>query len=78
VQGKIEAKVVRARHFELVDDEGKPLAQLGSTQDGATALEFRQAGTRQTRLVLGVDPSGTANMDFRQPDTQRTRLFLGV
>jgi len=77
-QGDMNANVVQAKHFQLVDDENKVRAQLGTGPDGSSvALEFYQDDRETSRLSVGIDPNGAAAVALRD-DAGGTRARLAV
>ena len=72
----IIADGVQAKHFQLVDDHDKVLAQLGSGPNGAVGLEFYHGGD-VPRLSIGTDNAGTAALTMYD-STGTTRVRLNV
>ncbi len=66
--------VVRAKRFELVNDEGQKRAQLFSRGDGAVALSLFENDGDTLRATLGVTSNGTAilNLYDRQDNLRAT------
>lgn len=74
-QGDVNANVVQAQHFQLVDDQNNVLAQLGSGPSGSAALEFYKGGS--PRISLGVDETGRVSFSLRDnAGTIRVRLAV--
>jgi hypothetical protein len=61
-EGDVNANVVQAKHFQLVDDNNV-LAQLGAGPNGSSALEFYKSDT--PRVSLGMDPTGRVSLSLR-------------
>lgn len=73
----VDANVVRARLFELVDDEGRVRARMAPRDDAdSVGLEFyKRDGT--IRLAMGINLEGTSVIDLKD-DAGLTRARLGV
>ncbi len=69
-------EVVRAKSFELVDEEGELRALMGSSPNGSVGLEIY--GDDETpRLTVGINRGGTARIDLRDTaGTPRARLAV--
>ncbi len=74
-EGDVNANIVQAKHFQLVDDENKVLAQLGSGQNGSAAFEFYKDDT--VRVSLGMDPTGRVSLSLRD-NAGEIRVRLAV
>ncbi len=72
----VNAEVVRARRFELVDDNDEVRALLATGPDGAASLEFVSDG-ETLRASIGVNMSGTAVIALRD-ETGRVRVRVAV
>lgn len=73
----VDANAVRARLFELVDDEGRVRARMAPRDDAdSVGLEFYETdGT--VRLALGINLEGTTVIDLKD-EAGLTRARLGV
>jgi hypothetical protein len=73
----VDANVVRARLFELVDDEGRVRARMAPRNDAdSVGLEFYERdGT--IRLAIGINLEGTSVIDLKD-EAGSTRARLGV
>lgn len=63
MEGDVNANVVQARHFQLVDEQNNVLAQLGAGPNGSAGLEFYKGGT--PRLSIGSDETGRVSLSLR-------------
>ncbi len=72
----VNANVVRARRFELVDEEDRVRAQLIPGANDAVELSFVEGGDT-VRLSLGLNLEGTAVVDLRD-ESGSTRARLAV
>jgi hypothetical protein len=74
----VNANIVQAKHFQLVDDGNKVLAQLGSRGDGSVTLAFYEQaddGDATPRIAVGVNAEGAARLDLRDSSGRiRARL----
>jgi len=75
--GDVDANVVRARLFELVDDEGQVRARMAPRDDAdSVGLEFYERdGT--IRLAIGINLEGTSVIDLKD-EAGLTRARMGV
>lgn len=73
----VDANVVRARLFELVDDEGRVRARMAPRNDAdSVGLDFYERdGT--IRLAIGINLEGTSVIDLKD-EAGSTRARLGV
>lgn len=73
----VDANAVRARYFELVDDEGRARARMDTRGDAdSVGLEFYERdGT--VRLALGINLEGTTVIDLKD-EAGLTPARLGV
>ena len=62
-EGDINANIVQARQFQLVDDQNNVLALLGSGPNGSAGLEIYKGDT--PRLSLGTDETGRVSLSLR-------------
>lgn len=69
--------VVRAKRFELVDDEGEVRAILGPGPDNSVGLSFLGKGTAAERTSVGINAGGSAFVDTRDA-TGEGGIRLGV
>jgi hypothetical protein len=69
-------EVVRAKRFEVVDDQGKRRAALGLTADGSPAFWLYDA-TGKTRVELHVLPDGSTDLLLYDAAGER-RAWLGL
>ncbi len=68
--------VVRAKSFELVDEEGELRALMASDPNGSVGLEIYE-DEQTPRLTMGINGQGTARMDLRDAaGTVRARLAV--
>ena len=64
------AEVLRARAFEIVDENGKVRAQINIEKTGEAVFRLRdQKGTIRTKIGAGEDGSGLSLMDDRTDAT---------
>lgn len=61
--GNVDAFIVEAREFRLVDDGGNILAVLGAGDNGSAALEIYKSGT--PRLRVGTDEVGRVSLSLK-------------
>jgi len=69
--------VVRAKRFELVDDEGNVRAILGPGPEGSVGVSFLDKETAAERTSVGINAGGLAYIDARD-STGRGGVRLAV
>jgi len=75
-QDEVNADVVRAKQFDLLDDEDNLRMRMNGGADEGVGMEFYDRdGT--VRLAIGVNREGTAVVDAKD-DTGQTRARIGV
>ena len=62
-EGNINAYIVQARQFQLVDEQNNVLALLGPGPSGSAGLEVYKGGT--PRMTLGTDETGRVALSLR-------------
>ena len=76
MEQNVNANIVQARQFQLVDEENELRAQLATGPDGAASLEFMPNG-ETPRVSVGVNRSGTAVIALRD-ETGQIRARVAV
>lgn len=75
-QEDVNAEVVRAKRFELVDEDDEVRALIATGPDGGASLEF-VTDDETSRASIGVNRSGTAVIALRD-ETGRVRVRVAV
>ncbi len=63
MEGNVNANIVQARQFQLLDDRNNVLALLGPGPNGSAGLEFFKGNT--PRLSIGTDETGRVSLSLR-------------
>lgn len=77
MERNVNADIVQARHFQLVDETNRVRAQWGTGPDGSAGLDFYHHDGETPRVSVGVNPYGTSAV-ILYDDAGRIRARLAV